>query len=73
MFRRIGIDFKSWGNRARLGRYETNRVAAAIAALSVGTALAGPALAADDKPAIPADEAKAKQAYALGVQTYIWG
>ena len=36
-------------------------------------AITGPSLAADAKKGISADEAKAKQAYALGVQAYIWG
>jgi hypothetical protein len=36
-------------------------------------AVVSPSFAADDKKAISADEAKAKQAYSLGVQAYIWG
>ena len=43
------------------------------AVLAVGLAIGGPgyqALAADT---VTADEAVAKQAYAIGVQAYIWG
>ena len=34
---------------------------------------AATAIAADKKPVMKPDEAKAKQAYAIGVQAYIWG
>jgi hypothetical protein len=44
---------------------------AAVVACSVGFAV--PASAKDPASALPPDEAKAKQAYALGVQAYIWG
>ena len=50
-------------------RQLTSSVAAAVLAL----AIAGLSFAADDKTAITPEEAKAKQAYALGVQAYIWG
>jgi hypothetical protein len=47
----------------------TNAAFGAVLALAV----VSPSFAADDKKAISADEAKAKQAYSLGVQAYIWG
>lgn len=43
------------------------------AVLAVGIALAGTAFATDKKETVITDEAKAKQAYALGIQAYIWG
>ena len=42
-----------------------------LPALALG--LTATASAQKDKPAMAPDEAKAKQAYALGVQAYIWG
>lgn len=42
---------------------------AALVLVLTATAFA----AAKDKPALSPDEAKAKQAYAIGVQAYIWG
>ena len=46
-------------------------VAILCAALMLG--LSATAIAAEKKAALAPDEAKAKQAYALGVQAYIWG
>ena len=43
------------------------------AVLAVGVAFAGTAFAADKKDTLTPDEARAKQAYSLGVQAYIWG
>jgi hypothetical protein len=43
------------------------------AVLAVSVALTGTAFAQDKKDMITPDEAKAKQAYAIGVQAYIWG
>ena len=42
-----------------------------LIALMLG--MATTASAQKDKPALSPDEAKANQAYALGVQAYIWG
>ncbi len=42
-----------------------------LIALMMG--LAATASAQKDKPTLSPDEAKAQQAYALGVQAYIWG
>jgi DNA sulfur modification protein DndE len=43
------------------------------AVLAACVALAGTAIATDKKDTLTPDEAKAKQAYSLGVQAYIWG
>jgi hypothetical protein len=43
------------------------------AVLAACVALTGTAVAADKKATLTPDEAKAKQAYAIGVQAYIWG
>ena len=39
---------------------------------AMALAIAGSSFAADDQKAISPDEAKSKQAYALGVTAYIW-
>lgn len=46
---------------------------ASILCASLAMSLATSTMAADKKAALTADEAKAKQAYALGVSAYIWG
>ncbi len=40
---------------------------------AIALAIAGVSFAADDQKAITPDEARSKQAYALGVTAYIWG
>jgi hypothetical protein len=51
--------------------FNQSAMAAICSVMLLGLAMN--ASAQNDKPALTPDEAKAKQAYALGVQAYIWG
>ena len=49
------------------------KMSAALLSVALMLGLASAVTAADKKGTMAADAAKAKQAYSLGVQAYIWG
>ena len=57
----------------KMMRRSNKGAARAVLLVALMLGLAATAAAQADKPALTPDEAKAKQAYALGVTAYIWG
>ena len=53
--------------------FKKTATAALCVGLMVGIPATATATATDNKPTLTQEQAKAQQAYALGVQTYIWG